>query len=77
VFQNKVFKNLKRITLNGKLKAIRNVGHAVYRSHSVVRIMKCERRKWAGHISRMRETRDAYRNVMGKPLVNCLRCRNE
>jgi hypothetical protein len=29
--------------------------------------MKSRRMRWAGHVARMREKRNAYRNLVGKP----------
>jgi hypothetical protein len=32
-----------------------------------MRIIKSRRMRWAGHVSRMREKRNAYRLLVGKP----------
>jgi hypothetical protein len=40
--------------------------HDLYSSPSIVRIMKA-RRRWAGHVARMGEKRNAYRMLVGKP----------
>jgi hypothetical protein len=39
----------------------------LYSSPSIIRIMKSRRMRWAGHVARMREKRNAYRLLMGKP----------
>jgi hypothetical protein len=41
--------------------------HDLYSSPSIIRIMKSRRMKWAGHIARMGEKRNAYRLLMRKP----------
>jgi hypothetical protein len=42
----------------------------VYSSPSIIVIIKSKRMKWAGHVARMREKRNAYRIVVGKPEGN-------
>jgi hypothetical protein len=32
-----------------------------------IRVIKSRRMRWAGHVARMRETRNAYRILVGKP----------
>jgi hypothetical protein len=39
-------------------------------SPSIIRIIKSRRMRWAGHVARMGEKRDAYRILMGKPEGN-------
>jgi hypothetical protein len=39
----------------------------LYSSPSIIRIMKPRRMRWASHIARMREKRNAYRLLVGKP----------
>jgi hypothetical protein len=41
--------------------------HNLYSSPSIIRIMKSRRMRWAGHVARMREKRNAYRLLVGKP----------
>jgi hypothetical protein len=38
----------------------------VYSSPSIIRIIKPRRMKWAGHVARMGEKRNAYRLLVGK-----------
>jgi hypothetical protein len=45
---------------NGKL-------HNFYSSASIIRIIKSRRMRWAGHVARMREKRNVYRLLVGKP----------
>jgi hypothetical protein len=39
----------------------------LYSSPSIIRIIKPRRMRWAGHVARMREKRNAYRLLVGKP----------
>jgi hypothetical protein len=41
--------------------------HDLYSSPSIIRIMKARRMRWAGHVGRMGEKRNAYRLLVGKP----------
>jgi hypothetical protein len=38
-----------------------------YSSPSIIRIIKSRRMRWAGHVARMGEKRNAYRLLVGKP----------
>jgi hypothetical protein len=39
----------------------------LYSSSSIIRITKARRMRWAGHVARMGEKRNAYRLLVGKP----------
>jgi hypothetical protein len=39
----------------------------LYSSPSIIRIIKSRRMRWAGHVARMGEKRNAYRVLVGKP----------
>jgi hypothetical protein len=41
--------------------------HDLYSSPSIIRIMKSRKMRWAGHVARMGERRNAYRLSVGKP----------
>jgi hypothetical protein len=41
--------------------------HDLYSSSSIIRIIKARRMRWAGHVARMGEKRNAYRLLVGKP----------
>jgi hypothetical protein len=41
--------------------------HKLYPSPNIIRMMKSRRMRWAGHVARMGETKDAYRILVGKP----------
>jgi hypothetical protein len=34
--------------------------HGLYSSHSIIRVIKVRRMRWAGHVARMEEVRGAY-----------------
>jgi hypothetical protein len=38
----------------------------MYSSPSIIRIIKSRRMRWAGHVTRMGEKRNAYRLLVGK-----------
>jgi hypothetical protein len=44
--------------------------HNLYSSPNIIRIIKSRRMKWAGHVTRMRESRNIYRILVGKPEGN-------
>jgi hypothetical protein len=39
----------------------------LYSSPNIIRINKLRRMRWAGHVARMGEKRNAYRLLVGKP----------
>jgi hypothetical protein len=39
----------------------------LYSSPIIIRIIKSRKMRWAGHVARMREKRNAYRLLVGKP----------
>jgi hypothetical protein len=39
----------------------------LYSLPSIIRVIKSRRMRWAGHVSRMGEKRNAYRLSVGKP----------
>jgi hypothetical protein len=39
----------------------------LYSSPSIIRMMKSRKMRWAGHVARMGEKRNAYRLLVGKP----------
>jgi hypothetical protein len=41
--------------------------HILYSSTNIIRQIKSRRMRWAGHAARMREDRNMYRVLMGKP----------
>jgi hypothetical protein len=41
--------------------------HKLYSSVSIIRMMRPRRMRWAGHVARMGEERNAYRILVGRP----------
>jgi hypothetical protein len=41
--------------------------HNFYSSPNIIRMIKSRRMRWAGHVARLVETRNAYRMLVGKP----------
>jgi hypothetical protein len=41
--------------------------HNLYSSPSIIRMIRLRRMRWAGHVARMGEKRNAYRILVGKP----------
>jgi hypothetical protein len=39
----------------------------LYSSPNIIRMIKSRRMRWAGHVARMGEKRNAYRILVGKP----------
>jgi hypothetical protein len=42
----------------------------LHSSPSIIRMIKSKRMRWAGHVARVGETKDAYRILVGKPEGN-------
>ena len=41
--------------------------HALYSLPNMIRNLKLRRVRWAGHVARMEQSRNAYRVLVGKP----------
>jgi hypothetical protein len=50
----------------GRRKLLNEELHDLYSSLSIIRMMKWRRMRWAGHVARMGEKRNAYRLLVGK-----------
>jgi hypothetical protein len=70
VFENKVLRRIfgpKRDEVTGGWRKLHNEApRDLYSSPSISRIIKSRRMRWAGHVVRMGEKRNAYRLLMGK-----------
>jgi hypothetical protein len=70
VLQNRVLRRIfgpKRDEMVGGWRKLHNGElHNLYSSPNIIRLIKW-RMKWAGHVTRMREKRNAYRILVGKP----------
>jgi hypothetical protein len=64
VFENRMLKKIfgpKRDEVIGGWRKLHNEKlHNLYCSPSIIRIIKSRRLRWAGHVARMREKRNAY-----------------
>jgi hypothetical protein len=71
VFENKVLRRtfgLKRDEVTGEWRKLHNEElHDLYSSTSIIRIIKASRMRWAVHVARMGEKRNAYRLLVGRP----------
>jgi hypothetical protein len=71
VFENRVLRRIfgtKRDEETGEWRKLHNKElHDLYSSPSIIRIIKSRRMRWAGHVARMGEKRNAYGLLVGKP----------
>jgi hypothetical protein len=72
VFENRVLRRIfgpKRDEVTGEWRKLHNEDiHNLYSSPSIIRIIKSRRMRWAGHVARMGEKRNAYRSLVGKTM---------
>jgi hypothetical protein len=70
VFENRALRRKfgpKRDEVTGDWRKLHNEElHNLYSSPSIIRLIKSRRMRWAGHVARMREKRNAYRIFVGK-----------
>ncbi|KAJ4431549.1 hypothetical protein ANN_20148 [Periplaneta americana] len=70
VFENKVLRKIfgaKRDEVTGEWRKLHNTElHALYSSPDIIRNLKSRRLRWAGHVARMGESRNAYRVLVGR-----------
>ncbi|KAJ4449906.1 hypothetical protein ANN_01313 [Periplaneta americana] len=71
VFENKVLRKIfgaKRDEVTREWRKFNNTElHALYSSPDIIRNLKSRRLRWAGHVARMGESRNAYRVLVGRP----------
>jgi hypothetical protein len=71
VFENRVLRRIfgpKRDEVTGEWRKLHDEElRDLYSSPSIIRIIKSRRMRWAGHVARMGEKRNAYRLLVGKP----------
>ncbi|KAJ4427641.1 hypothetical protein ANN_25289 [Periplaneta americana] len=71
VFENKVLRKIfgaKWDEVTGEWRKLHNTElHALYSSPDIIRNIKSRRLRWAGHVARMGESRNAYRVLVGRP----------
>jgi hypothetical protein len=70
VFENRVLRRIfgpKRDEVTGEWRKLHNELRDLYSSPSMIRTIKSRKMRWAGHVARMEEKRNAYRLLLGKP----------
>jgi hypothetical protein len=71
VFENRVLRGIfgpKRNEETGEWRKLHNKElRDLYSSSSIIRTIKSRRMTWEGHVARIREKRNAYRLLVGKP----------
>ncbi|KAJ4430010.1 hypothetical protein ANN_22218 [Periplaneta americana] len=71
VFENKVLRKIfgaKRDEVTGEWRKLHNTElHALYSSPDIIRNIKSRCLRWAEHVARMGESRNAYRVLVGRP----------
>jgi hypothetical protein len=71
VFENRVLRRIfgpKRDEVTGEWRTLHNEElRDFYSSPSIIRIIKSSRMRWAAHVARTGEKRNAYRFLVGKP----------
>jgi hypothetical protein len=71
VFEKRVLRRIfgpKRDEVTGDWRKLHNEElQNFYSSPNIIRMIKSRRMRWAGHVARMEEKRNAYKIFMGKP----------
>jgi hypothetical protein len=71
VFDNRVLRRIfgpKRDEVTGERRKLHNEElRDLYSSPTVIKMIKPRRMRWAGHVARMGEKRNAYRLLVGTP----------
>jgi hypothetical protein len=70
VFENRVLRRIfgpKRVVTGNWRKLYNEELHNLYSSPNIITMIMSGRMRWAGHVSRMAETRNAYRILVEKP----------
>jgi hypothetical protein len=71
VFVNRVLRKIfgpKRDEVTGEWRKLHNEElNDLLSSPGIFRVIKARRMRWAGHVARVGERRDAYRVLVGKP----------
>ena len=71
MFENKVLRKIfgaKRDEITGEWRMLHNAElHALYSSPNIIINLKSRRLRWAGHVARKEQSRNAYRVLVGKP----------
>ena len=71
MFENKILRKIfmaKRDEITGEWRKLHNAElHALYSSPNIIRNLKSRGLRWAGHVPRMEQFRNAYRVLVVKP----------
>ena len=71
MFENKVLRMIfgaKRDGITEERRKLHDADlHALYSSPTIIRNLKSRRLRWAGHVARMKLSRNVYRVLMGRP----------
>jgi hypothetical protein len=71
VFENKILRRIfrpNRDEVTGGWRKLHNEElRDLYSSSTIIKIIKSRKMRWAGHVARMGEKRNAYRLLVGKP----------
>ena len=71
MFENKVLRKIfgaKRDEITGEWRKLHSAElHALYSLPNIIRNLKSRRLRWAGHVARMKQSRNAYSVLVGKP----------
>jgi hypothetical protein len=71
LLENRVLRRIfgpKRDEVTGEWRKLHNEElRDLYSSPSIIRIIKCRRMRWVGHIAQIGEKRNVYRLLVGKP----------
>jgi hypothetical protein len=71
VFENRVLRRIfgpKKDEVTGEWRKLRNKElHDLYSSPIIIRMIKSQRMRWAGHVAQMGEKGNAYKLLVGKP----------
>jgi hypothetical protein len=71
MYENRVLRAIfgpKRDEVTGDWRKLHNEElHNLYSSPNIIRMINSRKMRWAGHVARIGETRNAYRILVGKP----------
>ena len=71
MFENRVLRRIfwpKRDEMTGESRKLHNEEPSdLYSSPNIVRVIKSQRMRWAGHVARMGERKGIYRVLVGEP----------
>ena len=71
MFENKILRKIfgaRKDEITGEWRKLHNVElYALYSLPNIIRSLKSRRLRWAGHVARMEQSRNAHRVLVGKP----------